>query len=132
MPRWMSRAASYPVEVLVPAEIIAVSTFACAVRLLDRREHTSDHADFIGPRDGNSIDSDGEGHPHALAEGCFQICELLTGEREDDDLIGVGFVERLAEFTDGEQRGWSFIERDKRVFQHQMCRSRVVSSPSAA
>ncbi len=48
MPGWMSRAASYPVEVLVPAEIIAVSTFECGVRLLHRRgDDASGHADFI-------------------------------------------------------------------------------------
>lgn len=44
--RDLSKATSYPVEVLVPAEIIAVSTPACAVRLLHGMEDTSGHADF--------------------------------------------------------------------------------------
>ncbi len=44
--RDLSKATSYPTEVLLPAEIIAVSTPACAVRLLYGVEDTSGHADF--------------------------------------------------------------------------------------
>ena len=47
-----------------------------------------------------------------------------------DDLIGVGFVQRLAEFTDGEQPGWSLIDHDNSL--HRSCGGTPAGSAALA